>query len=255
MGQVVGQKHGARSKIKKYKRSRWLCHRTPDPDQIHDAMQQLKEYNHHQVSIQRTAGSNHDVGTTTGNGTTTTTTTASTTATASSSGRSSSSRTINQLSLDKSAGTATTTTATATAAAAATTTLATQLPTPYNDELPGGGQFYCIITGKHFISAVALQQHQKSRYYKRRYKEFQQESKYTQHNAEWAAGMTREQLPLLNHNNKIKDVIYDPKKSEKAPYIYSDNVHDYAMKLSIQSNNKKIMPVASRIYSGMLHVP
>uniref|UniRef100_A0A7R9ZG46 C2H2-type domain-containing protein n=1 Tax=Pseudictyota dubia TaxID=2749911 RepID=A0A7R9ZG46_9STRA len=64
----------------------------------------------------------------------------------------------------------------------------------YDDNLPGGGQFYCVETGKHFESAKALADHKKSRYYKRRCRELK-EKKYTQGEAEWAAGMTKEVLP------------------------------------------------------------
>lgn len=64
----------------------------------------------------------------------------------------------------------------------------------YDDDLPGGGQFYCVETGKHFCDAKALSDHKKSRYYKRRCKELKEE-KYTQAEAEWAAGLTKEVLP------------------------------------------------------------
>mmetsp|Transcript_17844 Transcript_17844/g.24752 ORF Transcript_17844/g.24752 Transcript_17844/m.24752 type:complete len:123 (-) Transcript_17844:214-582(-) len=64
----------------------------------------------------------------------------------------------------------------------------------YDDELPGGGQFYCVETGKHFMNAKALADHKKSRYYKRRCKDLKEE-KYTQGEAEWASGMTKEVLP------------------------------------------------------------
>jgi len=64
----------------------------------------------------------------------------------------------------------------------------------YDDELPGGGQFYCVETGKHFTDAKALADHKKSRYYKRRCKEMKEE-KYSQNVAEWAGGMTKEKLP------------------------------------------------------------
>lgn len=64
----------------------------------------------------------------------------------------------------------------------------------YDDELPGGGQFYCVETGKHFTDAKALSDHKKSRYYKRRCKELKEE-KYTQHMSDWGAGMTKEVLP------------------------------------------------------------
>lgn len=62
----------------------------------------------------------------------------------------------------------------------------------YDDELPGGGQFYCVETGKHFTDAKALADHKRSRYYKRRCKELKEE-KYSQDVAEWAAGMTKEE--------------------------------------------------------------
>jgi hypothetical protein len=64
----------------------------------------------------------------------------------------------------------------------------------YNDELPGGGQFYCVETAKHYTDARALADHKKSRYYKKRCKELKEE-KYSQGSAEWAAGMTKEKLP------------------------------------------------------------
>jgi bud site selection protein 20 len=64
----------------------------------------------------------------------------------------------------------------------------------YDDELPGGGQFYCKETGKHFIDAKALEDHKKSRAYKRRVKDLKEE-KYTKETAEWAAGRTKERLP------------------------------------------------------------
>lgn len=64
----------------------------------------------------------------------------------------------------------------------------------YNDELPGGGQFYCVETAKHFQDAKALADHKKSRYYKRRCKELKEE-KYNQKVAEWASGMSTEVLP------------------------------------------------------------
>ena len=64
----------------------------------------------------------------------------------------------------------------------------------YDDDLPGGGQFYCVETAKHFTDAKALADHKKSRYYKKRCKEIKEE-KYTQGYAEWAAGMSKEKLP------------------------------------------------------------
>ena len=77
------------------------------------------------------------------------------------------------------------------AAASGTTVDAT---IAYDEDLPGGGQFYCPETGKHFINAKALADHKKSRYYKRRCKELKEE-KYTQDIADWAGGLTKEVLP------------------------------------------------------------
>jgi bud site selection protein 20 len=64
----------------------------------------------------------------------------------------------------------------------------------YDDELPGGGQFYCVETGKHFTDDTALANHKKSRYYKKRCKELKEE-KYSQGTSEWAGGMSKEVLP------------------------------------------------------------
>ena len=64
----------------------------------------------------------------------------------------------------------------------------------FDDDLPGGGQFYCVETGKHFISADALAKHRKSRFYKRRLQELKEEQ-YTQGVADLASGKTKEVLP------------------------------------------------------------
>ena len=65
---------------------------------------------------------------------------------------------------------------------------------PYDDELPGGGQFYCVETDKHFADAKSLADHKKTKLYKKRVKQLKEE-KYTQHLADWGAGMTKEKLP------------------------------------------------------------
>lgn len=72
----------------------------------------------------------------------------------------------------------------------------------YDDELPGGGQFFCVETGKHFADAKSLADHKKSRYYKRRCKELKDE-KYTQDVAEMAAGMTKEKLPPAHGSDRM----------------------------------------------------
>ena len=71
----------------------------------------------------------------------------------------------------------------------------------YDDELPGGGQFYCPETARHFIDAKALADHKKTKFYKRRCRELKQE-KYTQQTADWAAGKTKETLPPAHGNQK-----------------------------------------------------
>jgi hypothetical protein len=74
----------------------------------------------------------------------------------------------------------------------------------YDDDLPGGGQFYCKETGKHFIDAKALADHKKSRAYKRRVKDLKEE-KYTNDTAEWAAGRTKEKLPPAHSTRQQED--------------------------------------------------
>jgi bud site selection protein 20 len=64
----------------------------------------------------------------------------------------------------------------------------------FDDDLPGGGQFYCVETAKHFADAKGLADHKKSRYYKRRVKDLKEE-KYNKDASEWAGGMTKEVLP------------------------------------------------------------
>lgn len=71
----------------------------------------------------------------------------------------------------------------------------------FDDDQPGGGQFYCVETGKHFVDAKALADHKKTKFYKRRCKELEKE-KYTQKTADWAAGKTKETLPPVH---KVKD--------------------------------------------------
>ena len=64
-------------------------------------------------------------------------------------------------------------------------------PPAFDEDLPGGGQFYCKETDRHFISAAALAHHKKSKRFKRALKQLK-EKIYTQAEADAAAGMTRE---------------------------------------------------------------
>ena len=61
---------------------------------------------------------------------------------------------------------------------------------PYNEDLPGGGQFYCMFTGRHFESAEALARHQKTKQFKRdRKRVLNGPAPHEQHDADAAAGM------------------------------------------------------------------
>lgn len=74
----------------------------------------------------------------------------------------------------------------------------------FDEDLPGGGQFYCQETARHFMDANALARHKKSREYRRRVKELKQEQ-YTQGEAELGAGMTREVLPPVERMEEADD--------------------------------------------------
>mmetsp|Transcript_10592 Transcript_10592/g.19550 ORF Transcript_10592/g.19550 Transcript_10592/m.19550 type:complete len:121 (-) Transcript_10592:154-516(-) len=63
-----------------------------------------------------------------------------------------------------------------------------------DEDLPGAGQFYCVETARHFMSADALAAHKKTKIYKKRLKVLKQ-PQYTQAEAEAASGMTKEILP------------------------------------------------------------
>jgi len=60
--------------------------------------------------------------------------------------------------------------------------------TEIDNDLPGGGQFYCIHCAKHCIDDKALMDHLKSKIHKRRLR-LLKEKPYTQEEAEMAAGM------------------------------------------------------------------
>ena len=61
----------------------------------------------------------------------------------------------------------------------------------YNDELPGGGQFYCVETDNHFVDADSLARHKKTREFKRRVKQLKEEP----YDPDFAAGISKEKLP------------------------------------------------------------
>jgi len=67
-----------------------------------------------------------------------------------------------------------------------------KIPKPkFDEDLPGGGQHYCVETDRHFINAAALAAHKKSKKYRRALKRLREKA-YTQDEAEAAAGKTKE---------------------------------------------------------------
>lgn len=76
----------------------------------------------------------------------------------------------------------------------------------YNEDLPGGGQFYCIETGRHFVDANALENHKKTKSYKKRLKELK-EKIYNQDEADLGAGITKEVLPSVRALRREQDML------------------------------------------------
>ena len=74
----------------------------------------------------------------------------------------------------------------------------------FDEDLPGGGQFYCQETARHFIDAKALAIHRKSRGYNRRVRELK-EKQYTQSEADLGSGMTCEVLPPAHPTHTATD--------------------------------------------------
>ena len=67
-----------------------------------------------------------------------------------------------------------------------------------DDDLPGLGQFYCIHCARHFSDLVSLERHKDTKAHKRRLKDVKQE-KYTQDEADFGAGKSKEVLPSVGH--------------------------------------------------------
>lgn len=61
----------------------------------------------------------------------------------------------------------------------------------FDEDLPGGGRFYCAETARHFISQAALDGHKKTKMFKKRCKELKIKP-YTQEDADRAGGITKE---------------------------------------------------------------
>lgn len=74
----------------------------------------------------------------------------------------------------------------------------------FNEDLPGGGLFYCIESGRHFANQKALDAHRKSKRFKKRLKKLK-EKQYTQEEADAAAGLQKEKyVPYGDSKQKNK---------------------------------------------------
>ena len=72
-----------------------------------------------------------------------------------------------------------------------------------DDDLPGQGQFYCKFCARHFADQGTLTVHEGTKDHRRRLKDVAQE-KYTQEEADRAAGKSVEVLPPVNAARKQK---------------------------------------------------
>ncbi|GMH92298.1 hypothetical protein TrVE_jg2130 [Triparma verrucosa] len=77
-------------------------------------------------------------------------------------------------------------------------TLSTLSSVEFDDDLPGGGQFFCWETSRHFPDLKSLTDHKKTREYKRRVKQIKEEK----YDPDWAAGLTKEKLPPAHGDKK-----------------------------------------------------
>ncbi|KAK8797808.1 hypothetical protein JH06_3555 [Blastocystis sp. subtype 4] len=70
---------------------------------------------------------------------------------------------------------------------------------PYDEDLPGGGQFYCLYCDKYFITKDILDKHTQSKIHKKNVKKANEEQ-YTQQEAELGAGRTKEVYTPINRD-------------------------------------------------------
>lgn len=78
-------------------------------------------------------------------------------------------------------------------------------PQLFDEDLPAGGQFYCVETARYFMSQDALDKHKKSKQYKQRVKELRTEAVYNQESAEAALGVTKERLPPVRSDMQMSE--------------------------------------------------
>lgn len=68
-----------------------------------------------------------------------------------------------------------------------------EISLPYNEELPGNGQFYCRECDRYFIEEKVLDEHKKTKKHKKRVKDLKEEM-HSKELAELAGGIYREKL-------------------------------------------------------------
>ena len=76
--------------------------------------------------------------------------------------------------------------------------------TKFDPDLPGGGLFYCVESGRHFSDERALADHKKTKGYRKRLKLLKEEQ-YTQSEADAAAGLGTEPYVPWSSTDTNKD--------------------------------------------------
>ena len=71
-----------------------------------------------------------------------------------------------------------------------------------DDDLPGLGQHYCVYCARHFNDEATLEKHTKTKDHKKQ-KNKTMQKQYTQEEAEWGAGKSKEILPRLSGTDRI----------------------------------------------------
>eukprot|EP01138_Halocafeteria_seosinensis_P008862 gb/GECG01009058.1/.p1 GENE.gb/GECG01009058.1/~~gb/GECG01009058.1/.p1 ORF type:complete len:169 (+),score=34.58 gb/GECG01009058.1/:1-507(+) len=78
---------------------------------------------------------------------------------------------------------------------------------PFDEDLPGGGQYECSYCARYFMNGKALENHKRSKDHKRTVKRIENEKPFTQREADAAAGMapsdtSKESMQTVNNSAK-----------------------------------------------------
>ena len=91
----------------------------------------------------------------------------------------------------------------------------------FDEDLPGGGLFYCIESGRHFANQKALDAHRSSKRFKKRLKKLK-EKQYTQEEADAAGGLQKQKyIPYGDSKQKKKKTAQDGDGSKGSDVIMS----------------------------------